>query len=197
MALDEASFGSNPEFRPASRARFRFLTYPFRFLFRLFKRALAGFLRVFAYHPLSSLLVVALLAAVGFLGYQDYGRAILGANSVQVSSGTLPPSPAAENFIKGQETFNASLMWQSFSGSLQQALSSRGTNLQALQRELNQRKQQGARIKQVEYVGGVRTVDGSKLFMYVLTVNAPGSQGVAENHYVLTVNKNDKITKVE
>jgi hypothetical protein len=201
MALDDAAFGQPPEYRPAPRGRFRFLTFPFRFFSRLTKRSLAGIIRTLAYHPVSSLLVIVLLAAVGFLGYQDYGagRLRLGFNGGGTSATTesLPPSPAAEDFIKGQTTFNAALMWQSFSDPLKQQLAQRGTNQQTLQRQLDQRKQAGMKIDQVSYVGGTSLPDGSRLFVYALAIEAPNNQGIAESHYVLTVDQTDKIIKVE
>ncbi|MFI5269268.1 MAG: hypothetical protein ACHQ7M_17980 [Chloroflexota bacterium] len=150
---------------------------------------------------MGSLLVVLLVAAaVGVMGYEGSSgvRLRLGASGGgSAASDTLPPSPATEDFIKGQTTFNAALMWQSFSGDLQQQLSQRGTNQQSLQRQLDQRKQAGSKIDQVQYVGGVQAPDGTRLFMYVLTIEAPNQQGVAENHYVLTVDQTDKIIKVE
>src|SRR5690242_2858938 len=145
MALDEASFGRNPQYeRRAGRGWFRFLTFPFRFFFRLFTRTLAGVIRTLAFHPVGSLLVIVLAAAVGFLGYHDYTGQKLSGGSAATES--LPPSPATEDFIKGQTTFNAALMWQSFSDDLKQQLSQRGTNQQSLQRQLDQRKQAGNRI---------------------------------------------------
>jgi hypothetical protein len=201
MALDEAAFGPSPEYRqPASRGKFRFLTFPFRFGFRLFKRSIAGTLRTIGYHPIGSLIFVMLFAAVGFLGYENYSGARLhlgpgGGGSV--SEAQLPPSPAAEDFIKGQMTFNAALMWSSFSDDLKRQLSQRGTNQQSLQRQLDQRKQSGSKVDQVQYVGGVQAPDGTRLYMYSLIIDAPNQQGAAENHYVLTVDQNDKIIKVE
>jgi hypothetical protein len=200
MALDEAAFGGNPQYpRRASGGKFRFVTYPFKFFFRLFKRSMAGVIRTLAFHPISSLLVVLLIAAVGVLGYEDYsgGKLRLGPGGGGSTADVLPPSPAAEDFIKGQTTFNAALMWQSFSDDLKKQLSQRGTNQQSLQRQLDQRKQTGSKVDQVQYVGGVQAADGTRLFMYSLTIQAPNQQGAAENHYVLTVDQTDKIIKVE
>lgn len=199
MALDEASFGRNPQYeRRAARGRFRFLTFPFRFSFRLLKRSLAGVIRTLAFHPVGSLLVIVLAASVGFLGYHDYTGSKLGLGGGSAASESLPPSPATEDFIKGQTTFNAALMWQSFSDELKQQLSQRGTNQQSLQRQLDQRKQAGNKIDQVQYVGGVPEADGSRVFVYVLSVEGPGSQGTPlSQHYVLTVDQSDKIIKVE
>ncbi|HLQ33348.1 MAG TPA: hypothetical protein VK457_11725 [Chloroflexota bacterium] len=167
------------------------------------KRTMAGVVRTLAFHPLASLLVVILLATVGFLGYEDYtkGTFRLGSpGSGGPSASKLPPSPATEDFIKGQTTFNAQLMWQSFSDDLKQQLTRRGTNQASLQRQLDQRKQSGSKVEQVQYVGGVQAPDGTRLFVYSLTIDVPnqqGQQGVAENHYVLTVDQTDKIIKVE
>jgi len=178
----------------------RFFRYPFRFAFRVVKRSVAGVIRTLAFHPLSSLLVVLLVAIAGFLGYQDYNGGGLrlgpgGGSSQAVAA--LAPSPAAENFIKGQTTFDAGLMWASFSDSFKQQLSTRGTSQQTLQQQLDARKKAGAKVDQVQYGGGVQTADGSRVFMYVLTMEAPNSQGVAETHYILTVDPTDKIVNVE
>jgi hypothetical protein len=201
MALDDAAFGAHPEYRQqASGGKFGFLTFPFRFAFRLFKRSIAGTLRVVGYHPISSLVFVILVCAVGFLGFENYSgtRIRVGPSNGGISeNSTLPPSPAAEDFIKGQMTFNAALMWQSFSDDLKKQLTQRGTNQQSLQRQLDQRKQQGSKVDQVQYVGGVQAPDGTRLYMYSLVIDAPNQQGAAENHYVLTVDQNDKIIKVE
>jgi len=201
MALDGAAFGANPQPTRdrAPRGKARFLAFPFVLVFRIIKRVLAGVIRTVAFHPISSLLVVLLLAVAGFLGYQDYNgggfRLVPGGQSSAASA--LSPSPAAEDFIKGQTTFDAGLMWASFSDSFKQQLSSRGTNQQSLQQQLDQRKQAGAKVDQVQYGGGVMTPEGSRVFMYVLTMEAPNNQGVAETHYVLTVDQTDKIVNVE
>ena len=201
MALDEAAFGGGPHYeKRASRGKLRFLGYPFRFFFRLLKRSMAGIIRTLAFHPVSSLLVVILTAAALFLGYEDYsgGRLRLPvAGGSAAATETINPSPAAEDFIKGQTTFNAALMWSSFSDDLKKQLSQRGTSQQSLQRQLDQRKQAGSKVDQVQYVGGVQAADGTRLFMYSLTIQAPNQQGAAENHYVLTVDQTDKIIKVE
>lgn len=199
MALDDTAFGASPQYeRPVSRGKLRFLAFPFRLFFRLVKRSLSGGLRTVGYHPIGSLMFVILVAAVGFLGYSNYsgGRVRIGPGS-SVNESTLPPSPAAEDFIKGQMTFNAALMWGSFSDDLKKQLSQRGTNQQSLQKQLDQRKQAGSKVDQVQYVGGVQAPDGTRLYMYSLTIEAPNMQGAAENHYVLTVDPNDKIIKVE
>ena len=200
MALDDAALGSGaPSRQRRSGGALRFLTYPFRFFFRLLKRSLGGVIRTLAFHPVASLLVVLLMAAVGFLGVEDYngGRLHVGPGRAVVNDSSLPPNPATEDFIKGQTTFNAALMWQSFSDELKKQLSSRGTNEQSLQRQLDQRKQAGAKIDDVQYVGGVPQPDGSKVFVYVLSINT-GPQGPPQpQHYVLTVDQSEKIIKVE
>ena len=207
MALDGAGFGPSfssspvPSSQPERRRKGRFLTYPFRFSFRVFKRSVGGVIRTLAFHPISSLLVVLLVAVVGFLGYQDYNGGNLkigfGSSSASAAQGAVPLSPAAENFIKGQTTFDAGLMWSSFSDSFKQQLSSRGTTQQSLQQQLDARKKAGAKVDDVQRGGGVQTPDGSRVFLYVLTMEAPNNQGPAETHYVLTVDQTDKIVNVE
>jgi hypothetical protein len=160
-------------------------------------------IRTLAFHPVSSLLVVLLIAVAGLLGYQDYSGGNLklgvsgGGSSANAAQAAVPLSPAAEDFIKGQTTFDAGLMWGSFSDSFKQQLSSRGTTQQSLQQQLDARKKAGAKVDGVQRGGGVMTPDGSRVFLYVLTMEAPNSQGPAETHYVLTVDQTDKIVNVE
>jgi len=199
MALDGQAFSAGPESSIPRRRRnpLRILAYPFRFAYRVFKRLLAVPLRIFAYHPLSSLLVVLLAVTSGFFAYRDFQAGGLQPGSGSAYNAQVAPSAAAEDFIKGQTTFDASLMWGSFSSDFKQQLSTRGTSQQTLQQQLDQRKRAGAKVDQVQYGGGVQTSEGMRVFMYVLTMQAPNNQGSAETHYVLTVDPTDKIVNVE
>ncbi len=201
MALDDLSLGADRNLRPSRRGPLWLLGLPFRFLFRLIKRTLAGIIRSVAHHPAGTVIVL-LLALVGFLGYQDYGMGRLGLglglNSASgASDASVAPSTAAENFIKGQTTFDANLMWQSFSDDFKQTLTQRGTSQQTLQRQMDQRKQSGTKVENVKFGGGVASPDGSRVFLYVVTMDIPGNQDAVETHYVLTVDPTDKISKVE
>lgn len=88
-------------------------------------------------------------------------------------------------------------MWQSFSDDFKQSLAQRGTSQQTLQRQMDQRKQSGAKVELVKFGGGVTSPDGSRVYLYVLTTDVPGNQDTVETHYVLTVDPTDKISKVE
>jgi hypothetical protein len=201
MALDQAAFGASPQYpQRGARGRFRFLTFPFRVFYRLVKLLVAGIIRTLAFHPVSSLLVVVLLGLVALLGYDDVAAGKLrlsGFGSAASTDRALPPSPAAEDFVKGQMTYDAALLWDSFSDDMKQQLSNQGTNQQSIQRELDRRKRTGTRIDQVQYVGGLQAANGTRLFVYSLVIQGPDRQSSGESHYFLTVDQNDKIIKVE
>ncbi|HUZ77172.1 MAG TPA: hypothetical protein VMV93_06275 [Chloroflexota bacterium] len=194
MALDDLSAGAFTVARPRRRRLVRIVAVPLIFLFRLLTRVLAALARLVGAHPASSGIVLVLVAGVAFLGYQDYG------NPTRATSGAgLVParSVAAENFIKGQTTFDATLMWQGLSSSLKQTLTQQGTSVKTLQAQLDQRKQAGAKVEGASFGGGVTEPNGSRVYLYVITMDVPGSQSPVSQTYVLTVDTTDKITQVE
>ncbi|MGH2363353.1 MAG: hypothetical protein ACRDHX_01720 [Chloroflexota bacterium] len=194
MALDDLSAGAFTAPRPRRRRPVRIAAVPLVFVFRLFTRVLAALARLVGAHPASSGIVVVLLAGIAFFGYQDYGNPMRAAGGTGVAPAR---SVAAENFIKGQTTFDATLMWQGLSSSLKQTLTQKGTSVQSLQAQLDQNKQAGAKVEGASFGGGVTEPNGSRVYLYVITMEAPGSQGPVSQTYVLTVDTTDKITQVE
>ena len=129
---------------------------------------------------------------------------------------------ATAQFLRGQQTFDAHLIWESYSDRVIQSLEERGTEVQDLQRQLDRLRQLGNPIQEVAYVGGHPIPRGSMEF-YLVTRAGPcptdrgGSQVRApeENHalvslleqtclgdpvyvpYVFTLDDKGKIDRVE
>jgi hypothetical protein len=92
----------------------------------------------------------------------------------RVGGGQEPPATA--NFLRGQQTFDAHLIWESYSDRVVQALEDRGATVDDTQRQLDRLRQSGSPIQHVEYVGGHPLPTGSMEF-YVVTRSGPCSTG--------------------
>jgi hypothetical protein len=98
---------------------------------------------------------------------------------VQLSTGRFPlqlggsPEPAATaSFLRGQQTFDAHLIWESYSDRVLQSLEDRGVTVDDTQRQLDRLRQAGNPIQDVAYVGGHPIPTGSMEF-YVVTRSGP------------------------
>src|SRR5215212_10810167 len=93
----------------------------FRRLCRLMLRRLwyGGVVVGRALRPFAATLVVAivLLGVIGWMSYLLWGPKAAPATFQRANS--LPPLPAVETFIKGQQDYNADMMWDAYSTSYQ------------------------------------------------------------------------------
>jgi hypothetical protein len=86
--------------------------------------------------------------------------------------GARPEPAATAQFLRGQQTFDARLIWESYSDRVVQALEDRGASVDETQRQLERLRQAGSPIQGVEYVGGHPIPRGSMEF-YVVTRSGP------------------------
>jgi hypothetical protein len=129
---------------------------------------------------------------------------------------TNEPSATA-TYLKGQQTFDARLVWESYSDRVIQDLRQRGGTVEDTQRQLDRVRQMGTHIDQVKYIGGYPLQTGSMQF-YVVTragtcpADAPQAarphSGLVSNlaqttcdavsiPYVFTLDDKGKIDRVE
>jgi hypothetical protein len=185
-------------------------------LWRVVRRSLAIFIRVFVWHPVVSLVVVVL--ALGAIGWSMGGlnnaqalnpRAVTGAASSPASSPSGPvtvesnnanvaPAPAVDEYIKGMTTFDAKLMWDALDPQAIQAMTSQGGSEDALQQRLNDAKQNGAHYQDVTFIGGYPLKNGDRYLFYVVTRQGFAGPGVSDQvFFVFTVGQTGKIVKIE
>jgi hypothetical protein len=111
--------------------------------------------------------------------------------------GSSAPS-ATENYMKGTETFNAELVWDSLSDDAQSRYKSRGGSMQTLQTQMDNARQAGAELDQVTYIGGQSFPDGSSMHFYTVLTKGPQAQSTAEPiPYVFTLDPSGKIVRVQ
>jgi len=167
---------------------------------RIIKRLLHRLIRGTVSHPIRFVMVlVALLAAAGLViaqaGLPKVSLALPTAPAFHVGSSE---PVATENYMKGTETFNAQLVWDSLSDEAQNRYRSRGGSMQALQSQMDQAKQAGAQLDQVTYIGGQSFPDGTSMHFYTVLTKGPSAQSTAEPiPYVFTLDPSGKIVRVQ
>ena len=186
-------------------------------LWKIIRRLLALFIRVFIWHPVVSLVLVAVgLGVAGFaLGgpsalttlMQGQQTSVTGvgttvgttAPSVAVqSAAAVSPPPSVDEYIRGMMNFDAGLMWDALDPRAVQTMQSQGNSQQTLQQRLDQAKQTGARYDGVTFVGGYTLDNGDRYMFYVMSRKGFAGPGVADQiFFVFTVGQSGKIVKIE
>jgi hypothetical protein len=187
-------------------------------MWRVVRRLLALFIRVFVWHPVVSLVVACL--AFFIVGWRLGGMndpqllsaprttttdnaaapsiaAVAPALTTQAAPSTAPP-PAVDQYIKGMTTFDAKLMWDSLDPRAVQAMVSQGGSQQALQQRLDDAKSSGAHYDDVTYIGGYMLKNGDRYLFYVVSRRGFAGPGQADQvFFVFTVGQTGKIVKIE
>lgn len=104
--------------------------------------------------------------------------------------------PATASYVRGQQTYDARLIWESYSLRSVRALERRGGSVDDTQRQLNRARDAGNRIEQAQYIGGYPIPDGSMHF-YVLARTGPTGRDIAYVPYIFTLDAGGKIEGVE
>ncbi len=174
------------------------------------RRLLALIIRLLLLNKIVTLGVAA-LAAVVFIVYpatqamtpgsQNSGQAapIQQAQMVRpVGAANEAPPAAVQNYIKGMETFDAKLMWNSLSADAINQIQSKVGTVDAYQQALDQMKQSGARYEDVSYVGGYPLKNGARYFFFVMTRRGFAGPNVDDQvFYVFTVGPDGKIVSID
>jgi hypothetical protein len=189
-------------------------------VWKIVRRILALFIRIFVWHPVVGLITVVLaLGALGLalggmndpqaLGRQATTQPAAPATSTTANTqpgGPVPvqsaaqtsPSPSLDEYIKGMTTFDAKLMWDALDASAVQSMTTQGGSEQALQQQLDDRKQTGARYDDVTFIGGYSLNNGDRYYFYVVSRRGFAGPGLADQvFFVFTVGKDGKIVKIE
>ena len=163
-----------------------------RVIRRVLHRLVRGVVRARA------LVLVVLLVLVGGGLYAGYTQL------QSPSSWNLPlPGPkrapeATENYLRGQQTYNAELMWNSLSDDAADRAQSRGQAIQAQQRQLDLAREKGIKMDQISYVGGQSLPDGTSLQFYVVGMRGLTSRSDEEYvTYIFTLDRTGKIVRIQ
>jgi hypothetical protein len=106
-------------------------------------------------------------------------------------------SSAAESFLKGNQTYDATLVWDSLSDESHKRFEAAGGQ-QAIQAQLNAARDRGIKFEQVSYIGKQDLPDGTSMQFFLVARRTPltGSQ-VEYVPYVFTIDQSGKIANVQ
>lgn len=107
---------------------------------------------------------------------------------------SLPPTLAVENFIQGQKTFNAEIMWDAYSPTFQASQLANGATKATLQAQVNNLRRIGVEFLHYDYIGGVREDTGS---MYFYTVDLRYQNQQRRFPIIFHADTEGKITEIE
>jgi hypothetical protein len=139
-------------FRRLCRLMLRRLLYGGTIIGR-FLRPYAGFVIV----------IIAMLGVIGWMSYMLWAPKAAPAAFKRAES--LPPAAAVETFIKGQQDFNADMMWDAYSTDYQANQLAAGASKATLQAQASSQRSAGLKFDHYDYIGGV-TLDNGSMYFY-------------------------------
>lgn len=143
------------------------------------------------------ILTTLLMGVIGFLSLLLILPRLVREQPADIRAAWLQPAPAVVDFLRGQQTYDADLMWNSFSASFQESLQSRDFTREALAEQMEQERRNGQRYRKFEYIGGVKLPDAQAMYFYVVEVSVPRSARTRSISFVFTVDRDGKIVAIE
>lgn len=139
------------------------------------------------------------LAASFFILQPDFGGLRLPFVGNTGSSTIVRTAPeATENYLKGNQSFNADLMWTALAPEAQERFRARGASAQELQRQMEASREQGTRLEEFSYIGGQNLTDGNSMHFYLVLTRGPQSRGDPQHiPYVFTLDRAGKISRIQ
>ncbi len=147
-------------------------------------------------HKLSSAIIIILVIAMTFVGTARFSEPT--SALATASSARMSPPQATEQYFQGQLRFDSGLIWDALSPELIGKAQTSGATLQDLQAQLDEAREVGRSITQVDYVGGHPMREGRTMQFYVAAVQRSATTADSEEiFYVFTLDHNGKIQSIE
>jgi hypothetical protein len=157
----------------------------------LYGTAVAGrFLRPFAGFVI---IIVGLLCVMGWMSYRLWAPKAVPATFQRADS--LPPAAAVETFIKGQQDFNADMMWDAYSTDYQANQLASGASKATLQAQASGMRNAGLQFVRSDYIGGVQLDGGGSMYFYTIDLAKAAQHG--RFPYIFTADADGKIVDVD
>lgn len=142
------------------------------------------------------LLIVALLGVIGFQAFALILPRILAAGNSDTRVELIPPAAVVETFLQGQASYNAEMMWETFSPEFQSQLTERSITKESLSAQLESQRLAGQKFRKFDYVGGVDLGSNRHMYFYAVAVDIPASGQSGTISFVFTVNGDGKIVDI-
>ena len=122
-----------------------------------------------------------------------------GDNGAPMSAGVTHEAPSStENYLKGNQNFNAELMWTALAPEAQERFRARGATTQELQQQMDAARDQGTKLEDFSYIGGQQLADGTSMHFYLVLTRGPQSRSDQTYiPYVFTLDRGGKIARVQ
>lgn len=145
--------------------------------------------------PYAATLVVAivLLGVIGWMSYMLWGPKAAPAAFQRADS--IPPATAVETYIKGQQDYNADMMWDAYSTDYQTTQLANGASKATLQAQASGMRSAGLQFVRSDYIGGVQLDGGGSMYFY--TIDLAKAQQHGRFSYVFTADAHGKIVDVD
>jgi hypothetical protein len=164
---------------------------------RIVFRAARGIYRRRGFIALGAVLVASALVASSFnLGLPDLFSAPQGDGGGSYSGSSESEPQATLSYIRGQQVYDARLVWDAYSERMRRAYQQRGAGIDDVQRQLEASKQRGPKIEQAQYIGSYPIPSG-KMAFYVIAQSSGGRGSVSYVPYTFTLDASGKIDRVE
>jgi hypothetical protein len=138
-------------------------------------------------------LIAGALAVTSFGGVQ-LPTGFISEPSLAGYEGGAPDEPeATATFIKGNQIYDANLVWAAYSDPVKRALQRNGSSVAETQRQLDQMKRVGTKIESAQYIGGYVIPNGKMAFYAVIN----SSRGAVDyTSYVFRLDSSGKILEI-
>ncbi len=144
--------------------------------------------------PIAGFLVImlALLGVISWMAFRIWGPQP-GAPTFQRAE-SLAPAPAVESYMQGRQSFNADLMWDSYSSDYQTTQLERGASKATLQSQADNERLMGVQYLHADYIGGLQTEGGGGMFFYSVDISVQNQK--LKLPIVFTANAEGKIENI-
>jgi len=138
-----------------------------------------------------------LLGMVGLLSMLLVLPRLVRSPSDDTRAALIQPADAVVDFLRGQQTYDADLMWETFSPELRSALEQREITRDALAQQVESERQAGHKYRKFAYVGGVALDSRQKRYFYAVNIESPAPERNGTFSFIFTVDNDGKIISVE
>ena len=159
------------------------------------RRGLVRGIRYIVLHPgaLIATVAVIVLIVAAVVAAPLYIGSIPGLANLRSQS--APPS--TEDYLRGNQTYNADLVWNSLDSDAQSRISAQGGSRDDLQQQMDAAKQRGVQIAETSYIGGKSLPDGTSMQFYRVGTRQQAGSTIDYQPYMFTLDRDGKIAKVQ
>jgi hypothetical protein len=107
-------------------------------------------------------------------------------------------APAAtEDYLRGNQDYNANLVWNSLNSDAQSRLRDGGGSVSEMQQQMDSAKSNGVKLEEISYIGGKALPDGTSMQFYLVGIRQQTRSDIDYQPYMFTLDRDGKIAKVQ